>query len=151
MPLYDLNCPHCDETDEYLLGAHEGHVTVECYTCAGPMTRKVNQDYSEKRIAISGDTCSGSCNYSNYYDDALDMHIDSRDHRKEVMKQKGLTEYAPDPAMASARKEARYIIDNSPKGDKVALDAARQQSRDQDSKRKERVISAAMDKAQKTL
>jgi len=149
MPFYDINCPHCDETDEYRMEPFDK--TVECSACGEEMNRKENQDYSDTRIGIIGDTCAGCCDFSNYFDDALDMQIDSRDHRKRVMKEKGLTEYVPNPDMAAARKESRYILDHSPKNDKAALVAAKDQSKVADKKRKERVINAAMERTRKVL
>ncbi len=149
MPLYSLECHVCGDLDEYIIGVPNGTDPIPCEACGAELTRMGNRAYYADRVMIQGDTCAGSCNFSNYYDDALDMHIDSRDHRKRVMEEKGLTEYSPNPEMKAARTEARYILDNSPKGDKTALDAARQQSRDVDGKRKERVIGAAMDKARK--
>ena len=147
MPFFDLSCPRCELTSEHMMGPHDENLNIPCPKCQYIMTRRVHQDYRGKRIQIHGDTCAGACDMSNYYDDALDMHIKSRDHRKEVMKEKGLVDYAAEPDMAAARKEGRYILNNAPKGDKTALHAARKQSRDVDSARKDRIIGAAVDKA----
>ena len=146
MPLYSLECPECGDLAEYFQGVDDRFAEVECEKCGAVMTRATDRAYYADRVMIQGDTCAGSCNFSNYYDDGLDMHIESRDHRKRVMKEKGLSEYVPNPDMKAARKEARYILDHSPKGDKTALAAARKQSKDADSARKERVVGAAMDK-----
>ena len=151
MAFYDLRCPHCHETEEYMMSAGEGDLIVECASCGGAMTRRENQDYSNKCVAISGDTCAGSENYSNYFDEGLDTFVKSRDHRKQIMKERKLTEYEPTSEGKAARRESSYILKNSKPGDKKALEAARQQSRDMDGKRKKRVIKEASEKARRLL
>lgn len=150
MPLYDLCCPLCGKINEVAMGVDDQEVVYNCESCDAEITRCANQYYANKRIAISGDTCANSVDYSGW-DDGLDTYVRSRDHRKQIMAERGLTEYVPDPTMKKARDEARYIRDHAPKGDKAALHAARQQSRDADKKRKERTIKAAFQKARKDL
>lgn len=151
MPLYDLNCPHCHETEEYVMEPSDSDTLVECVLCSGVMTRRVNQDYSNKQIAIQGDTCAGSENFGNYFDEGLDTFITSRDHRKRIMKERKLTDYEPTSEGKAARAESAYIRKNAAPNDRKALEAARQQSRDMDGKRKKRVIKEASDKARRLL
>ena len=151
MPLYSLECDRCGVLDEHLQGSDDTHTAVECENCGHQMTRFKNRAYYADPIAIQGDTCAGSENFSNYYDDALDMHITSRDHRKRVMKERRLTEYEPTSEGKAARAESAYIRKNAAPNDTKALEAARQQSRDMDGKRKKRVIKAATEKARRSL
>jgi hypothetical protein len=151
MPLYSLECPRCGDLDEHFLGINDAQVEVPCDHCGWAMTRAADRAYYADPIAIQGDTCAGCENFSNYYDDALEVVIESRDHRKRIMEERKLTEYEPTAEGKAARKEARYITDNAPPGDKKALAAARQQSRDMDGKRKKRVIKAATEKARRSL
>jgi len=151
MPLYSLECDRCHVLDEHLQEPNDTHLPVECENCGWEMTRFKNRAYYADPIAIQGDTCAGSENYSNYFDDGLDTFVTSRDHRKKIMKERGLTDYQPTAEGAAARAESAYIRKNAPKGDLKALEAARQQSRDLDGKRKKRVIKAATEKARRSL
>jgi hypothetical protein len=151
MPLYSLECPRCGDLDEHFMGANDALVEVPCDHCGWMMSRAKDRAYYADIPAIRGDTCAGCDNMSNYYDDGLDTFITSRDHRKRIMEERKLTDYEPTSEGKAARKESAYIRANAPKDDPKALEAARQQSRDMDGKRKKRVIKTAMDKARKSL
>jgi len=151
MPLYSLECKECGDLDEHLQGSQDSNLIVLCDMCGAEMTRLGNRAYYADPINIQGDTCAGSENYSNYFDDGLDTFVKSRDHRKQIMKDRGLTEYEPTSEGKAARKESAYIRKNAAPNDTKALEAARQQSRDMDGKRKKRVIKAATEKARRSL
>lgn len=148
MPLYSIQCPKCHDTDDHFQGINDTNVSVSCIHCGAYMTRRDNRNYAADNISISGDTCSESTDYSGF-DDGLDMHIRSRTHRKQVMKERELTEYVPSSEGIAARTEARYILSNSPKGDKSALKAAKAQSVAVHHKRTKRVIDTKIAKARK--
>jgi hypothetical protein len=129
----------------------DGEVLVGCEKCSGLMSRAKDRHYASDKIMIHGDTCSGSCNFSNYFDEGLDTYVSSRDHRKEIMKERKLTEYEPNPEALAARKEARYILDNAPKNDATARKAAKAQSKAVHEKRTKRVVDNRIKKARKDL
>jgi len=151
MPLYSLECPQCRQVSEHLMGMDDNRTLIKCTYCAGPMNRNEHRAYYADPVMIIGDTCSGGCNFSGYYDEGLGAYVSSRTHRKNLMAAKGLTEYVPDPMMSAARKEAKYIRANAPENDPAAMHAAKDQSKVAHDKRTERVIDAALAKARKEI
>lgn len=151
MPLYSLFCDECETGSEHFMGMDDNSLLVKCPSCAASLTRSLNRNYAAERIMIKGDTCSGSCDFSNYFDDGLDTYITSRSHRKRVMDERGLTEYEPTSEGKAARAESKYIRAHAPLGDTEALHAARQKSRDMDAARKKRLITEKLEKAQKVI
>lgn len=78
MPLYTYLCPDCkQEMDEF----RSIEKRNECPKCeCGGQTQKIISHY-----AAHGDL-------EPYYDDNLESHVRSRQHRKELMKEKGVSE-----------------------------------------------------------
>lgn len=147
MPIYTLECPKCKELSEHIMGMRTEHaLEVACPVCGDRLNRHDHRAYWADGIRISGDTCSGSVDCSNYFDEGLDSFVTSRTHRRELMKRKGLTEYAPDPDLA----ESRYIRKQAP-NDPEAIKAAREVGRSVDKKRKERAVDANLSKFRDSL
>jgi len=151
MPLYTLECPECGVLGQHFMEMKDKYLWVHCDKCGEAMNRDENRAYYADVPQIRGDTCAGSCDMSNYFDDGLDTWVESRDHRSRIMAERGLTDYEPLSDMKKARTEGRYIMDHAPKGDKEALTAARKQSKDVDAVRKKRIIGAAVEKARKGM
>lgn len=150
MPVYDLWCESCHGESEHIMGMQEHPNDLKCPHC-GHGLRRENQAYYRKTVQISGDTCAGSVDYSNYYDESLGGAVRSRTHRRDLMKRKGLEDYAPSTEAAEMHKESRYIGRHAPRGDREALKARKELGRKFDRKRKERVIDEAFDKAHRSL
>lgn len=145
MPIYSLRCPLCNRLDEYILDRNEGWHSVKCTNCLADINRRQHRDYKADAVVVKGDTCSDSCNMSDYYDEGMGEHVRSRTHRRELMKRKGLREYAPDPEMKKHRDEAKRITNSAPPGDKEALAAARRERKTAIDKRRDRNIAASLD------
>ena len=143
MPIYTLICK-CGLEDEVLQEPYDSDVEVLCDACGEIMTRRNNRAYYRDVPDIQGDTVAGGCNYSNYYDEGLEAFITSKEHRAKVMKEKGLSEYSPDPMVKHHFDEAKYIRQHAPKGDRTAAAAARAEVKQADQKRKRNAIKKAI-------
>ena len=151
MPLYSLECDSCDHLDEYLQEVKDTDVEVACENCGRPLTRRDNRAYYADRIAIRGDTCAGCSDMSNYFDDGLGEFVKSRTHRAEIMKKKGLTDYAPDPKIQRHMDEQSYILKQAGGKDPAAVIAARAEGATADKKRKALAIKETISKGRKNL
>lgn len=79
MPLYSYRCNACDETTDAVRAVEDRHDTPAC-ECGGE-TRKIIAPYT-----VHPD-------FEPYYDDNLETGILSKQHRKKVMAEKGVSEY----------------------------------------------------------
>jgi len=79
MPIYEYACRKCGEITEKYRLVKDRDEAPECEICGG-MTRKI--------LSIS----RPHSDLDPYYDDNLESHIKSKQHRKQVMKEKGVSE-----------------------------------------------------------
>jgi len=149
MPIYTLECPYCCLRSEHFLGMSDSlDDRVECPQCGEAMTRRHDRIYDVP--AIQGDTVAGGCSYVGY-DEGLNEYVMGRQHRKELMDRKGLTEYNPDPTMKHHRDEARYIRERSKPNDPEARAAIRREYRTAGKKRRDRLVRESLDKSLKSV
>ena len=146
MPFYTLICQKCGRVEEVLQGVNDAAVVLQCASCGADITRRENRAYAADMPLIQGDTVAGGCNYDGYFDDGMGLWIKGKRHRAEEMKKRGLTEYSPSSEYAKHRDEAKYIRAHAPKNDKAALNAAREQYKIADEKRKRQAIRSAIQK-----
>jgi len=146
MPFHDLKCPECEAVSEHLMGKDDKWLLVKCPSCGRKLTRGDNKHYAGMRIQIQGDTVAGGCNY-NYYDEHLDCHIKSKQHRADEMKRQGVREYTPDPVMKAHRDEQRYIKNHSKPGDAQAARAINKEKKAAQTKRQQAAVDRAFDNA----
>lgn len=79
MPLYSYRCQSCKAVTDAFRRIAERDDCPECSECDGD-TKKIISTYS-----VHSD-------FAPYYDENLETHIESKQHRKKVMKEKGLVE-----------------------------------------------------------
>lgn len=79
MPIYVARCLTCEETTDYVRSVAERNDLPNCGHCGGD-TKKIIAPY-----AVVPD-------FEPYYDDNLQTGIKSKQHRKQVMKEKGVSE-----------------------------------------------------------
>jgi len=77
--LYEYRCLLCQEVTEKVRSVADRNNRVECIKCGGE-TRKI--------ISLS----KVHPDFEPYFDDNLETQIQSKQHRKKVMKEKGVTE-----------------------------------------------------------
>lgn len=147
MPFYDLECPDCEVTSEHFMTTDDKWLLVKCPECGHGLTRGHNKKYAGMKLQIQGDTVSGGCNYSNYYDDGLDCFITSKQHREEEMKKQGVQEYVPNPEYKKHRDEQKYIKNNSKPGDASAAKAIQKEKNAAITKRRKAAVDKAFDSA----
>jgi len=119
---------------------------VECPQCGEAMTRRHDRIYDVP--AIQGDTVAGGCSYVGY-DEGLGEYVMSKRHRKQLMEEKGLTEYNPDPTMKKHRDEARYIRNHARRGDTGAVAAIQKEYKTALDTRRNRLIRKSLDESLK--
>ena len=78
MPIYSYRCNACQEVTEAFRSVSNRHDTPDCE--CGSDTRKIISPYS-----VHPD-------FEPYYDDNLETGIKSKQHRKQVMREKGVSE-----------------------------------------------------------
>ena len=152
MPIFTLICDACRQQSEHIMHYDDHTSEMKCPCCSAPIVRRA--DGSNRAwmtdgpsMCFQGDTVAGCVNMSNYYDDGLDSFVTGRGHRKELMKAKGLTEYAPDPITQEMTTEIRHIRKNTDfANDPTAVKAAREVGKAADKKRKQRAVRAAIDR-----
>lgn len=115
------------------------------------MTRRANRVFSTPYIIGIHGAGMASTNYDGYYDDALDTWITSKRHRKDVMDQKGLVEYEPNPTLKRMSDESKYIMKHSNPGDHEAVAARKTIHKAADKYRRETKVGASLEKAFKDL
>ena len=145
MPLYDLTCPTCEMDSEHLMGMNDNLVLIKCPGCGEKMTRQKHKKYAGMKIQIQGDTVAGGCTY-DYYDENLECHITSKQHRQREMDRQGLQEYTPDPVQKAHRDEQAYVKRNSSPGDADAAKAIRREKKAAIKKRQRAAVDRAFDK-----
>ena len=79
MPIYEYRCQTCEEITEGFNSVADRDNAPPCDSC-GKETRKIISLYR-----VHGD-------FEEYYDDNLETHIKSKQHRKKVMKEKDVVE-----------------------------------------------------------
>jgi putative FmdB family regulatory protein len=78
MPLYTYTCDRCGKEADEFRSVAERNAPLDC-SCGAPM----------KKI-IAGSRVIGDL--QPYYDDNLESFVKSRQHRREVMREKGVSE-----------------------------------------------------------
>ena len=84
MPLYDYECPKCKFEQEAWTPMNNN---AECPMCKITMKRLIGP----VRYNMGASGAYG------YYDDNLETYINSNRHRREVMREKGVTEQGSTP------------------------------------------------------
>lgn len=79
-PLYEYRCQNCSEITEAVRSVEDRNDAPACAHCNGE-TRKI--------ISLNSKVHP---DFAPYYDDNLETHIESKQHRKAVMKEKGVYE-----------------------------------------------------------
>jgi len=136
--LYEMECD-CGHRDEYMMAMDEVEKWVKCTSCGAEICRRHHRVFHGMRLNIQGDTVSGGCNY-DYYDEHLETHIKSKQHRKDEMKRQGVEEYSPDPEMKKLRQESQYIRKHSRDGDVDAVNAVKAKDNEAVSKRRKAIV-----------
>lgn len=77
-PIYEARCQDCGELTDYYRSVANRDDTPKC-ECGGE-TKKIISRY-----AVQGD-------FEPYYDENLETHVKSKQHRKKVMKEQGVSE-----------------------------------------------------------
>lgn len=80
MPLFDYSCK-CGYSGEHIAKADEQ--LLRCPECGDNMVRQFHS-----RFGI----CMGAVGAYGYYDDNLQTYIRTNEHRKQVMREQGVTE-----------------------------------------------------------
>ena len=143
--IYDLECSYCGLESEHTMLMDEMDKEVDCPHCGEKLSRRNNRIYSIPMI--QGDTVAGGCHYGGYYDVGLGEYVTGRAHRKELMKQKNLVEYSPDPEMKKHRDEAKHISKHSRKSDPDARAAILKEYKTAYDKRRNRNVKESLDKS----
>lgn len=144
MPLYDLKCHACDhKAEDVWFDAEDPDKATDCPGCGLMISVANNRDWSAGAPRIQGDTCSGSVNYAGYFDPGLNTWVKGRGHRREIMKERGLTEYTMEPVF----QETGYIRKHSRPGDVEAKRAIKREYNKANAERKEKAVKAAFDNA----
>lgn len=150
MAWFTLECPDCGTVDEYAFDAREDDKHVGCVSCKRTLRTLENRIYGADIPRIIGETCSNSCSYEGF-DEGLGEYVTSKQHRSELMKRKGLTDYNPDPTMKKHRDEARRIRENSKPGDPEARAAIKKEYKTASDTRRTRLVRESIDKSLKSL
>ena len=79
MPLYEYRCNDCGGLTEAFRSIAERDNCPPCEHCGGDTFKII----SAQRV---------HSDFAPYYDDNLETHITSKQHRKKVMKEQGVTE-----------------------------------------------------------
>ena len=144
--IYTLECPHCTLRSDHMMGMEEMDREVDCPHCGEHrLTRRNDRIYDVPQI--QGDTVAGGVNYSNYYDEGLGEYVTSKSHRKDLMEQKGLQEYAPDPEMKKHRDEAKHIRKHGNMSDPDTQAAIKKEYKTAYDKRRNKNVMASLEKS----
>lgn len=87
MPIYEFECPNCTNMDEFV--KKTGDFVQICPVCGLRMDKLIS------RVNIN----VGPVPIMGYYDDNLQMYIRSNTHRKQVMREQGVTEFGATPKL----------------------------------------------------
>lgn len=145
MPIYTLECSYCCLRSEHMLGMNDSlDDLIKCPMCGEDMTRRNDRIYDVPQI--QGDTVAGG--YERYgYDIGLGEVVKNKQHREDLMKEKGLYEYAPDPEMKKHRDEAHHIRKHSKPSDPEARAAINKEYKTALDKRRDRNVRASLEKS----
>ena len=80
MPLYDYHCSTCNKNSEGYSNIEERN-NQKCDKCNNLLKVQISGVNKEIRP------------FNPYYDEALDYHIESRDQKKRVLKERGLVQF----------------------------------------------------------
>ena len=145
--LYDLECD-CGERSEHNLLMDDIDKWVECPSCGGQICRRHHRIYTPPMI--QGDTVAGGYDHSGY-DIGLGEYVKNKAHRKDLMEQKGLDFYSPDPEIKKHRDEVRHIMNNSNPDDAQAVAAIQKEHKTADNKRRSRIVSKSLEGSLKSI
>lgn len=137
MPIYEFHCEKCAVYQEELQSMNEEHVSY-CKRCGCKMDRIFSPAYLMGDLPQTGATVMG-------WDEHLGCEVRGRAHHKQLMEQRGLTEYVPDPEWVKCRDEARYIEkhDAGPTGRAAANKVRQKLGR----KRREQIVRSKIEGA----
>ncbi len=149
MPFFAVTCPYCKTEQEFMQGPNDEDKEELCDVCGEAFARRGNTDYSKHRVAMHGNCTggAGSVQWAGYYDSTLGAEINSKQHRKDLMEQKGVEEYHTDPDVDRHTDEAQYIRSHSGTGDADAKAAATKCVKAAATVQREKNIDAAFDRA----
>jgi len=150
MGIFTLSCDGCGFIDEYIFDAREDNKNCPCENCGDTLYTKSNRIYHSDIPQINGETVAGGMKWS-YFDDALGVQIENKQHRADEMEKRGLTEFVPDPVMKAHRDEARYIRERSGKGDADAQAAIAKEYKTANDTRHDRNIRKSFDDSLKKV
>lgn len=91
MPIYEYRCKECDHVTDAYRSVDNRNDVPECESCSGE-TKKIISAYH-----MHGDL-------TPYYDENLETHIQSKQHRRQVMAAQGVEEHFGQGWHTSARK-----------------------------------------------
>ena len=137
MPVYEFHCPDCARYQEELQGAHDEHV-CHCPQCGRKMDRIFSPPYLTGDLPASKTTVMG-------YDDTFGCEVRGKAHQKQLMEQRGLVPYEPNPEMEGYRKELRYIKKHGP-GD-AGRAAAKKVHQEMGQKRRGQAVNSVWERA----
>ena len=112
---YTLQCKECGHRAEYLMGMTDE--TVPCEECGTEMVRFLCRVWGADKYALQTN-CTLGVSY-DYVDPTLGV-VKSKQHRKDLMKQKNVEEYHTDPDVQKHVDEGMYIRDRAGSGDRDA-------------------------------
>ena len=123
--LYPMECPKCGTIAEYWQGMNDEDVMTPCEACGEEFTRRGHLVYNMVPMSLHTN-CANGVSYE-YFDPHLvagGVQVKSKQHRKDLMEQEGLREYAPNPELERKRTEATYVRKHAGPKDAAAANAA---------------------------
>ena len=145
MPIYTLRCSRCDERSEHIMGMDENSMMVGCPFCGCGLMRGTDRDWGSDLPMIQGDTVAGGFDHTGY-DDVLGAEVRGRVHRRDLMEEKNLVEFTPDPTMERYREDIRHVRRNSIPTDLEAHHAVKQIGKEMGAKRTQMATDDTMKK-----
>ena len=97
MPLYEFECPACQNIDTYLKKV--GDFDQDCPECGQAMNKLI----SKVNVNV------GPVPVTGYYDDTLQTFIRTKTHREEVMRKQGVTEFGATPKISQEEQDREKI------------------------------------------
>ena len=94
MPIYTYECDECGAIKDEFRKIEERDASPECDLCRTNMRKVISSYY------VVGDVAP-------YYDDNLQAHIRSKQHRRDVMREQGVTEKFGDDWHTSRKNKSR--------------------------------------------
>lgn len=137
MPVYEFHCDVCARYQEEWQGMNDDHIAF-CGKCGRAMDRVFSPAYLTGDLPQTRGTVMG-------YDETLGCEVRGQQHRKDLMEQKGLKQYEPDPLIAKYGAEARYIEKHDP--GPVGRAAARTVRQKAGQERREQAVGSVMEAA----